>query len=116
MVVIAWLASAAAVFGFDADRAHSIAYEARALRGAGVVETDRAREARTETPSRYAVDPLHYNERWTSMFGSEVSVSDSVSLFVDYQYDQWAPSSAGGESAFRAWENYRVTIGCSVAY
>lgn len=100
---------------FDAEGAGAVVRAGlRSLNRVGEPDLSSGRDA--EASARYNVDPLHYNERWTSMFGSELFLSESVSLFADYQYDQWAPSSPGGEKPFRAWENYRVTVGWTVTY
>lgn len=77
---------------------------------------DLASEKSREAATRYRVDPLNYDDRWASMFGSAFPISKGISLFVDYQYDQWAPRSSGADTSFRAWENYRVTVGCTVKY
>jgi len=77
---------------------------------------DLASEKSSEAAARYRVDALNYNDRWASMFGSELAITSSVSLFADYQYDQWASRSTGSDTSFRAWENYRLTVGCMVQY
>ena len=69
-----------------------------------------------EEASQYRLDPLYYDKRFTSMFGSELALTDRLSIFADYQYDQWAQRSMSTETAFGAWKNYRVTLGWSFRY
>ena len=109
---IGCIAVSVSAFAFDAQRTMPAAEPHRAPFGI----TDLSSERNSEAATRYRVDPLNYNDRWASMFGSEFPISNAVSLFADYQYDQWAPRSSGSDTSFRAWENYRVTVGCTVQY
>jgi len=114
-IAIGCVAMSLPAHAFDSHRSRAAAGAIR--RGAaGNGSRATSREQSNESPTLYNVDPLNYNERWTSMFGSEFPITKRVSLFADYQYDQWAPHSSGRDISFRAWENYRVTFGCSVRY
>jgi hypothetical protein len=99
-------------FAFDTHTAAVRPPTGLAASGTPDLSSDKSNEA----AARYRVDPLNYDDRWASMFGSAFPISKSVSLFADYQYDQWAPRSSGADTSFRAWENYRVTVGCTFRY
>ena len=98
--------------GFDTHRTFDAAGANLAASGTPDLSSEKTNEA----AARYRVDPLNYDDRWASMFGSAFPISRSVSLFADYQYDQWASRSSGSDTSLSAWENYRLTVGCSVRY
>jgi hypothetical protein len=111
-LAIVCIAAAVPALAFDITRNNVAAEKGRRASGTPDLASEKSNEAAT----RYRIDPLNYNERWASMFGSAVRVSNRLSLFADYQYDQWASHSSASDTSFRAWENYRVTLGCVVQY
>lgn len=55
-------------------------------------------------------------DRWTAFFGNAYRITDHMTLFVDYEFDDRNTNRSTGFSTFRDYDVHRVLVGWSIAY